>query len=122
MSENNHITVINNVEWALVIGTLFAIDLIQIILDLLIIGTIFNRFIDIFVGLGLALYLHLRGQSLANPKRLAGLIGAFGIEMIPGADALPFWGLDGIYHMLLSKSEAKRARLHNIPPHTPRVD
>ena len=97
---------ISNVEWGLVIGVLFLIDLIQIGLDLLAqVGVILNRFIDIFVGLSLGFYLQLRGQSLADPKRLIGLIGTFFAEEIPDLDALPFWGLDGIYNMSLSKSD-----------------
>ena len=68
---------ISNIEWGLLIGALFTIDLIQIGLDFLAVGAIINRFLDIFVGLSLALYLQMRGQSLANPKRLFVLIGTF---------------------------------------------
>ena len=96
---------ISNVEWGLVIGALFTVDLVQIALDLLVIGAVINRFVDIFVGLSLAFYLQLRGQSLTNPKRLFGLIGTFFAEEIPEVDALPFLGLDGIYNMMLSKSD-----------------
>ncbi len=90
----------------MVIGTLFLVDLIQLGLDLLLqVGVIANRFIDVFVGMSLAFYLQMRGQSLTDPKRILGLVGTFFAEEIPDVDALPFWGLDGIYNMMLSKSD-----------------
>ena len=103
---------ISNVEWGLVIGALFMVDIVQIVLDLLAqIGVILNRFIDIVVGMALAFYLQMRGQSMANPKRLMGIIGTFVLEEIPDVDALPFWFLDGIYNMLIAKSIRNRALL-----------
>ena len=96
---------ISNVEWGLVIGALLTIDLVQLLLEWLVIGLVLNPFIDIFVGMSFALYLQLRGQSLANPKRLLGLIGSFVGELIPVVDELPLWGLDGIFNMLISKSD-----------------
>ena len=104
---------ISNVEWGLVIGALAAIDLIQIGLDLLLeVGVVINRFIDIFVGLSFAFYLQMRGESLADMKRLFGLIATFAFEEIPDADALPFWFLDGIFNMMLSKS---KKIIENVP-------
>jgi hypothetical protein len=97
---------ISNVEWGLIIGALLVIDLVQIGLDLLAeIGVVINRFIDIVVGLSLGFYLQMRGQSLINPKRLFGLLATFIGEEIPDVDALPFWTLDGIFNMSISKSE-----------------
>ena len=96
---------ISNTEWSLVIGALLMIDLAQMVLEWLVIGLVINPFIDIFVGMSLALYLQLRGQSLANPKRLFGLIGTFVGELIPLVDELPLWCLDGVFNMLLSKSD-----------------
>lgn len=81
------------------------IDLTQMVLEWLIIGFILNPFIDIFVGMSLALYLQLRGQSLASPKRLFGLLGTFFGEMIPVVAELPLWTLDGIFNMVISKSD-----------------
>jgi hypothetical protein len=99
---------ISNVEWGLVIGALFVIDLIQIGLDLLFeVGVLINRFIDIAVGMILVLYLHLRGQDMTNSKRILGFMATFIMEEIPDVDALPLWGLDGIYNMFLAKSEEK---------------
>ncbi len=95
---------ISNTEWGLVIGALLMIDLTQMVLEWLLIGLVINPFIDIFVGMSLALYLQLRGQSLANPKRVGGLIGTFFLELIPVVEELPLWCLDGVFNMLLSKS------------------
>jgi hypothetical protein len=58
----------------------------------------------------LALYLQIRGQSLADGKRLMGFIGTFVAEEIPDVDALPFWFLDGLYNMSLAKASEQ---LHN---------
>ena len=106
IEENKSGSKISNVEWGLVIGALFTIDLIQIPLEWLLIGLVINPFVDIFVGMSLALYLHLRGQSLTDPKRIFALIGTFVGEMIPAVDELPLWGLDGIFNMMLSKSDS----------------
>ncbi|PIR41939.1 MAG: hypothetical protein COV30_00965 [Candidatus Yanofskybacteria bacterium CG10_big_fil_rev_8_21_14_0_10_37_15] len=96
---------ISNTEWRLVIGALLMIGLIQIVLEWLIIGLFINPFIDIFVGMSLALYLQLRGQSMASPKRLFGLLGTFFGEMMPVVAELPLWTLDGIFNMMISKSD-----------------
>ena len=101
---NIRMSKVSNTEWGLVIGALFTIDLVQVLLEWLVVGLFINPFVDIFVGMSLALYLQLRGQSLANPKRLFVLIGSFLGEMVPGVDELPLWGLDGIFNMVISKS------------------
>lgn len=90
---------ISSVEWWLVIGALGTVDLIQIVLDLFAIGVAANRFIDIAVGMALALYLLIRGE----PFKPLVILGTFGLEMLPLVDALPFWVLDGFYY----KSQAK---------------
>ncbi|MFZ2523594.1 MAG: hypothetical protein WAW92_04385 [Minisyncoccia bacterium] len=102
----NESSKISNVEWGLVIGALLMVDVFQIILNLAGgLGTILNRFIDIYVGLSLGFYLQWRGISMVNPKRLAGLLGTFALEMIPVVDSLPLWCLDGILNMVMSKSD-----------------
>ena len=105
MEEKKSTSKISTVEWGLVIGALFAVDITQVLLEWLIIGLAINWIIDIFVGMSFALYLHLRGQSLTSPKRLFSLIGTFVGEMIPVVDELPLWGLDGIFNMVISKSD-----------------
>ncbi len=100
---------ISNVEWGLLIGALFTIDLIQIGVEWLMswwgIGLFINWGLDIIVGMSLAFYLQIRGQSMANPKRLFGLVATLGLEFIPVLDELPLWGLDGIFNMAISKSD-----------------
>lgn len=103
---------ISYTEWFLVISALFMVDLVQLVLDFFVIGVILNRFIDIFVGMAWALYLQLRGESLADIKRLIGLLTTFVAEEVPGLDALPFWGLDGLYTMSISKG---KGNLKKIP-------
>lgn len=103
---------ISNTEWILVIALLFTIDLIQIGLEWILIGVFVNWIIDLFVGMSFGLYLQLRGESMANPKRLGGFALTFLLELIPGIDELPLWGLDGIFNMFLSKSSKI---LKNIP-------
>ncbi|MBA3733104.1 hypothetical protein H0W91_01875 [Patescibacteria group bacterium] len=106
---------ISNVEWGLVIGALFAVDLIQIVLEWMVIGLVINPFVDIFVGMSFALYLQLRGQSMADPKRLFSLVGAFFAELVPGLDELPLWGLDGIISFLMARSNSATKGPEEIP-------
>lgn len=100
---------ISNIEWVLVICVLFAFDIIQIIIEWLlgwiVIGEVINFILDVFVGMCFGMYLQLRGESLANPKRLAGLVGTMFFEMVPLVQELPLWGLDGIFNMVISKSD-----------------
>lgn len=107
---------ISNTEWGLVISALFLIDLIQIIIEWLMswwgVGIILNWIIDVIVGMSFAFYLQMRGQSLADPKRMFGLIGTFVAELIPVIDELPLWGMDGLFNMAISKSDTI---LKNIP-------
>jgi hypothetical protein len=98
---------ISNTEWGLVIGALLLVDLIQIALEWLAIGFFANPFIDVFVGMSFAFYLQIRGQSLSNPKRALGVIGAFFLELIPIVDELPLWCLDGIYNFIIYKAAKK---------------
>lgn len=106
---------ISTIEWGLVIGALFMIDGVQIVIEWLMswwgLGVFINWGIDLMVGMSLAFYLQWRGQSMANPKRLLGLLGTFGLEMIPLIDQLPLWGLDGIFNMVISKSDEILAKI-----------
>jgi hypothetical protein len=100
---------IMNVEWALVIAALFAMDAIQWGLILLFgIGLILDPFIDIFVGLSFALYLWIRGQVTMHGI-IALVVGFLGEEGSDGA--IPLWGLEGLYQMFLSKSGSVLAQV-----------
>lgn len=108
---------ISNTEWGLLIGALFCIDLIQIAVDFFLvwimgINVFINFLIDLFVGMSLPLYLQLRGESMANPKRIFSILATFGLEMVPLMSDLPLWSLDGFFLMSVSKSDKI---IKNIP-------
>ena len=93
---------ISNVEWGLVAGAGFTVDLVQWGLLLIGIGFFIDEFIEIFMALSLALYLWMRGQM--GVKQAIGLIvGWFGEAGSDGA--IPLWGLEIIYQMIISKSD-----------------
>ena len=84
---------ISSTEWWLLLGIYVAFDIFQFILDALAVGLVANRFIDIVLGMGLLLYLKMRGVPL-NTKILA-LVGAsFIAEEVPAIDVAPFWSFD----------------------------
>ncbi len=95
---------ISNTEWGLFIGALIAIDLVQVGLDLLIIGLVLNPGIDIIVGMSIPFYLKIRGEEIGDAKSIGTFIGTFLLKLIPGVDDLPLWTLDGIIFMFKSKS------------------
>jgi hypothetical protein len=98
---------ISNTEWWLVISFLGLIDVIQIILDVLLIGVIANRVIDLVIGMALPFYMKIRGVKM-DSKKIGGMIGTFIFEQIPGLDALPLWSLDGVMNMMLDKADKKK--------------
>lgn len=98
---------ISNTEWGLINGLLIMVDIVQTILDFFVLGLLANRFIDIFIGMALPLYLKMRGVDL-DKKKVWSMIGAFFFEMIPVVDALPLWSLDGFIMMGLDKADKKR--------------
>lgn len=104
--KKSHIT---NTEWALIIGALEFIDLIELILGFFVIGEFVNTFIDWIVGPSLAFYLFMRGEDLSSSKRVISLIGSFFLELIPIINNLPLWTLDGLYLMSLSRVQNREA-------------
>ncbi len=96
---------ISKTEWKILVGLAVIVDGIQIILDFFGIGIIVNRFIDVAVGIALPLYLQTQGVSMANPKRLLGMLGAFVGEMIPVVDSLPLWTADVLFTWSTVKAE-----------------
>jgi hypothetical protein len=89
----------------LFIGALIVIDIAQIILEWLVIGLAINPFIDAFVGMSIPFYLYMRGEDMADKKRILGLVGSIVGELIPGVDEFPLWTLYGIYLFSLSRSD-----------------
>ena len=97
---------ISNVEWGLVIGAVVVVDAIQLFLNAFAIGILVNRFIDIVVGMALALYFWAREVKM-NAKKVLSLIASFVGEEIPVLDTLPLWTLDVILIMSWDKAEGK---------------
>lgn len=98
----------SNTEWGIITGTLIMTDLIQLSLDLLFgIGAVINPLIDVFIGMSLPFYLHLRGQNITSGKKIGGLLGTFVLESIPFVSSLPLWSADGIYYWYLWRKETK---------------
>ncbi|KKT45276.1 MAG: hypothetical protein UW34_C0001G0035 [Parcubacteria group bacterium GW2011_GWA2_44_15] len=101
---------ISNTEWGMVISLLFVIDGIQFALNwigipfIATLGTIANRFISFVTGLAWLTYLNLRGVSLMGLKLTSSIL-TFLFEEIPSIDALPLWGINGLYVMGLVKAE-----------------
>lgn len=91
------------------IGALVFVDIVQAILSIFAIGIVINRGINFIVGITWSFYLQIRDEKLVDTKRLLGVLGAFGIEMIPLIDILPAWTLSGIYNMVLAKRRDKEA-------------
>lgn len=74
------------------------VDGIELILDLLVIGVIVNRIIDIVVAGIFFLYAHWKGLTLAEDTKVYGSIGGTIVgEMIPGVDIAPFFTIDAWY-------------------------
>jgi len=95
---------ISNTEWGLFIGALLMVDGVQILLEWMIIGLVINPYIDIFLTMAIPFYLHMRGENMADPKRIVGLAASFFGELIPVVDEFPLWSAYGVYLFFLSRS------------------
>jgi hypothetical protein len=99
-----HKSKISNTEWGLFIGVCFMVDLVQIGLDLLLIGLGINPFIDLFMSMSFPFYLYMRGENLLDWRRITAMIGSAGGDLISDG-VLPLWGLDAVVQMLTSKAQ-----------------
>jgi hypothetical protein len=102
---------ISSREWVILFILIGGIDVIQLLLDLLVVGVAINRAIDVGVGMLFPLYLEIRGVSMVNTKRLVALAGTFTGEMIPAIDSLPLWTLDLVYVRSTVKIEEALAKI-----------
>lgn len=109
MQPKIHKSRISATEWGLVIGLMVCIDLMQIILDLFVVGVGVNRAIDIAVGMAFPFYLQIRGEKMGDPRRLLALLATFLGEMVPIVDAFPLWTADAVYNMFLARWRNKEA-------------
>ena len=92
-------------RWRILVGLTIVVDILQIVLDFFAVGVAINRFIDIAIGVALPLFFQTQGVSMANPKRILGVLAAFIGEMIPVVDALPLWTLDVLFTWSTVKAE-----------------
>lgn len=102
---------IGTAEWFILILIALFVDIVQILLDLIAIGAIVNRIIDIAFGFLLGIYLHWRGVNMVSPQRLFALIGTFIGEEIPILDIMPFWTLDVVYTWYTVRAQQHPERL-----------
>jgi hypothetical protein len=105
---------ISNTEWGLVIGAAAVVDIAQIVLDIVLVGPFINWLIDIFVGLSLTFYYHIRGVKL-DSKKIAVIIVTFVLEEF-GLGVAPLWWADVTTIMLMDKTEKS---LMKITPYHP---
>ena len=101
---------ISNTEWGLVIGAAVMLDIGEWILDILFLGLVLNPFIDIFVGMALPLYFHLRGVKM-NSKKVLTWISSGVLETFL-AGAIPLWTFDVVMTMVWDKADKKLTKLH----------
>jgi hypothetical protein len=97
---------IGNIEWGLVIGAVVLVDLVQLWLNVYVVGVLINRLIDIVVGMALPFYFWIRGVKL-NSKKVLSIIATFVGEEIPVFDSLPLWTLDVLLIMAWDKADGK---------------
>jgi hypothetical protein len=100
---------ISNTEWGLVIGAALMVDIMQILLNLMLIGPLINGAIDVGVGATLAFYFRIRGVKM-DSKKIWGMTGTFLLEFIPIIDSLPLWCLDVVLTMVWDNRDKKKAR------------
>jgi len=99
---------ISNTEWGLVIGAAIVVDLVQLALDLFLVGIVANRFIDIVIGLTLPFYFKMRGVKM-DWKKGGSILITFLLEFVGlGIDALPFWTGDILLIMAFDRAEQKK--------------
>jgi hypothetical protein len=91
------------------IGFAVTVDLVELILDLLLVGIIVNRIIDIIVAGIFFLYALAKGLTIAEDAKVFGSIGGTVIgEFVPGLDIAPFFTIDAWYitHTIKAKDKA----------------
>ena len=82
------------------------IDLTQVFFDVILIGVILNRLIDVFVLAGF--WMAFKSQGVSFTKTRAFVFFGFALlEMFPGVDAFPLWTADVIAVMAMTTAEDK---------------
>ncbi len=80
-------------------------DLIEIVLDLLLVGIFINRCITILYNIGVFLFFTFRGISPWHTKKLANNAIGFIIEFIPILDILPAKTVTAIINIMIVRNE-----------------
>ena len=98
-------------EWIVLVCATIVLDIVQVIIDLFVIGLVLNRIIDIVVGFLLPIYFWWRGVNMNDWKKLVTAVGGFGLEEVGlgGDDGLPFWTLEVVVVWLIVIAEKKAA-------------
>lgn len=81
----------SSLEWNLVMGFTFMVELAQLVLNFLAIGLALNRAISVGMGIMMTWWMLTRGGGLHNPKRIISMVATFGAEEVPVLDSLFFW-------------------------------
>ena len=82
------------------------VDVIQIILDLFVVGILINRILDIIIGIILIFWFFI--LRILTIRVAVGLGLSFIAEMIPILDIAPAWTLDVIYTAFRVNNEDKQ--------------
>lgn len=87
-----------------------AVDVIEFLLDLIVIGAIVNRFISVFAFLFFLTWFYLLGVKFTkNPSNVNSFIIGFIIKLIPFLDLLPAWTVLTVRMIYLTRKEDKLA-------------
>ena len=89
-------TKMTKTKWGFLIAIIVVVDIVQIILDFFAVGLAADSLIDIVVGASLLLIFKIQKVHL-TPKQLMSICSVFAVEIIPVANALPFWSADIIW-------------------------
>jgi len=92
-------------EWAILIGIVLFIDIVQAIASALALGIIANRFVNIAIGILLPYYLHMKGIDMIDFKKIVFMFVAFGGEELIIGDFLPLWTVAVILTYITVKGE-----------------
>ena len=95
-----------NAVIALMLCTTVAIDVAQILLDLIAIGIVLNPIIDFCVWLGFYIWFKIRGMNMGQAKKALTFLGGGALEMFFDG-TVPLWTLDIGTIIFLEKAEEK---------------
>ncbi len=95
MSDTPKKSKISNIEWGLVIGAAVIIDLIQLGLDVILVGFVANELIDPFTAMSVLFYFYWRDVPLST-DRVISIVAAFAGDAASDG-VVPLWTGDILY-------------------------